>query len=554
MRITATGHAGVFVDTAAGGVLCDPWRSPAYFASWFPFPDNGDVDFAAFKPDFLYISHLHRDHFDRELLARSVPRSTTVILPDFPTDELHQALRDLGFYSFVHTSNGEPVDLDGLRVMITAMVSPTDGPIGDSALSLDDGEQRVLNQNDARPPDPEQLVAFGPYDGHFLQFSGAIWWPVVYDLPEANRLEFAKRKRINGMARARRFIDAVGARYVFPTAGPPCFLDADLFEYNDFSNSPDNIFPDQTVFLDYLADQQITNGRLLIPGSVAELTPAGCKVTHPLSDDAVQSIFNYKRSYLEAYAERQRPRLEREKASWPSYDGDLLAALKDWWEPLLDLADQICEGVGAPVLLDLGREQIVVDFTTRQGAQLGGRGVPVPVHPGAPPRRSPGGGARGRLGQQPVSLDEVPCATARPVQRVRLHLLQVLVGRAHLVCRGLVRRTGEHRRPGHDRRLHGPASLPAPQGGLVPLRRRDRRGARMRHARMAFRPGERPMPDRRGPRHRCRAGRGGCNRAEVTVMSAVSASDWSAQVAPVFSATRSSRNFLFGAAGIPDTG
>ena len=366
MRITATGHAGVFVDTAAGGVLCDPWRSPAYFASWFPFPDNGDVDFAAFKPDFLYISHLHRDHFDRELLARSVPRSTTVILPDFPTDELHQALRDLGFYSFVHTSNGEPVDLDGLRVMITAMVSPTDGPIGDSALSLDDGEQRVLNQNDARPPDPEQLVAFGPYDGHFLQFSGAIWWPVVYDLPEANRLEFAKRKRINGMARARRFIDAVGARYVFPTAGPPCFLDADLFEYNDFSNSPDNIFPDQTVFLDYLADQQITNGRLLIPGSVAELTPAGCKVTHPLSDDAVQSIFNYKRSYLEAYAERQRPRLEREKASWPSYDGDLLAALKDWWEPLLDLADQICEGVGAPVLLDLGREQIVVDFTTRK--------------------------------------------------------------------------------------------------------------------------------------------------------------------------------------------
>ena len=157
MRITATGHAGVFVDTAAGGVLCDPWQSPAYFASWFPFPDNSDVDFAAFKPDFLYISHLHRDHFDPKLLARSVAKSTTVLLPDFPTDELRTALTDIGFRSFVQTRNGEPLELDGLRVMITAMVSPTDGPIGDSALSLDDGETRLLNQNDARPPDPEQL-------------------------------------------------------------------------------------------------------------------------------------------------------------------------------------------------------------------------------------------------------------------------------------------------------------------------------------------------------------------------------------------------------------
>jgi len=366
MRIMATGHAGVFFETAAGSVLCDPWQSPAYFASWFPFPDNSDVDFGGLRPDFLYISHLHRDHFDPELLTRAVPRSTTVLLPDFPTDELRSALSDLGFHSFVQTRNGEPVDLDGLRVMITAMVSPTDGPIGDSALSLDDGEERVLNQNDARPPDPERLVAFGSYDGHLLQFSGAIWWPVVYDLPEANKTEFAKRKRLNGMARARQFIDAVGARYVFPTSGPPCFLDDDLFRFNDFENSSDNIFPDQTVFLSYLAENGLSNGRLLIPGSVADLTPAGCEVTHPLGDDEVQSIFTDKRSYLEAYATRQRPRLEMEHRSWPRYEADLLSALSKWWEPLLELADQISDGIGGPVLLDLEEDKIVIDFSARK--------------------------------------------------------------------------------------------------------------------------------------------------------------------------------------------
>jgi UDP-MurNAc hydroxylase len=372
MRITATGHAGVLFETKGASVLCDPWRTPAYFASWFVFPDNSDVDFASFEPDFLYISHLHRDHFDRETLARFVPKSTTVLLPEFPTDELRSALGDLGFNSFVQTRNGEPVEVDGLRVMITAMVSPTDGPIGDSALSLDDGETRVLNQNDARPPDPEHLRTFGAYDGHFLQFSGAIWWPVAYELPEANKREFAKRKRLNGMERARRFVEAVDARYIFPSAGPPCFLDDELFEHNDFANSSDNIFPDQAVFLAYLAEQGLTNGRLLIPGSVALLTPGGCEITHPVGQDALASIFAEKRSYLEAYQSRQRPLLERERSGRPSFDGDLLATLKDWWEPLLKLADHICAGVGGPVLLDLGDETIVVDFLTREVRHFAG--------------------------------------------------------------------------------------------------------------------------------------------------------------------------------------
>ncbi len=366
MKITATGHAGLLVETQRGSVLCDPWRTPAYFASWFVFPDNSEVDFESFKPDFLYISHLHRDHFDPFLLARSVANSTTVLLPQFPTDELRSALKELGFRSFVETRNGEPIELDGLRVMITAMISPSDGPIGDSALSLDDGEVRVLNQNDARPPDPAHLNAFGAYDGHFLQFSGAIWWPVAYELADASKREYARRKRLNGMERARRFVDAVGARYVFPTAGPPCFLDEELFEHNDFTHSADNIFPDQSVFLAYLAEAGLDNGRLLVPGSTATLSPAGCQLTHVMGDGQLQSIFADKRAYLEAYAERQRPVLEAERRAWPRYEASLLAALKQWWEPLLALADHICEGVGAPVLLDLGEDKVLIDFTTRQ--------------------------------------------------------------------------------------------------------------------------------------------------------------------------------------------
>jgi UDP-MurNAc hydroxylase len=78
VRVTCTGHAGLFIETAHGSILCDPWRSPAYFASWFVFPDNAAVAFEELAPDYLYLSHLHRDHYDPELLHQLIPKTTTV--------------------------------------------------------------------------------------------------------------------------------------------------------------------------------------------------------------------------------------------------------------------------------------------------------------------------------------------------------------------------------------------------------------------------------------------------------------------------------------------
>ena len=82
MRMTFFGHVGFFVETAGGSVLCDPWFTPAYFGSWFPFPRNDRLDPAPFRtPDFLYISHLHRDHFDPEWLARTRRQEATCFAP-----------------------------------------------------------------------------------------------------------------------------------------------------------------------------------------------------------------------------------------------------------------------------------------------------------------------------------------------------------------------------------------------------------------------------------------------------------------------------------------
>jgi UDP-MurNAc hydroxylase len=169
MQITCLGHAGMHIETRHGTILCDPWKNPAYFDSWFVFPDNSGLDWDHFgQVDYLYVSHLHKDHFDPELLTRHVSKDATVLLPDFPVPDLRDQLERLGFTRFQVLRGGQVVERDGLRLMVQALISPTDGPLGDSALAVDDGTARILNQNDARPTDLDQLRSFGHSDVHLL--------------------------------------------------------------------------------------------------------------------------------------------------------------------------------------------------------------------------------------------------------------------------------------------------------------------------------------------------------------------------------------------------
>ncbi len=108
MQLTFLGHAGWHIRTRGGSVLCDPWFTPAYFGSWFPFPRNDGLDPAELGAvDYLYVSHLHRDHFDPAWLARNVSKRARVLLPEFGVDLLARELGALGFRDFVRTRHGE---------------------------------------------------------------------------------------------------------------------------------------------------------------------------------------------------------------------------------------------------------------------------------------------------------------------------------------------------------------------------------------------------------------------------------------------------------------
>lgn len=411
MQITSIGHAGFHIQTSAGSILCDPWTNPAYFASWVPFPDNSELDWRTLGDcDYLYVSHLHRDHFDEKNLRENVNKDAVVLLPDYPVPDLKRELEALGFHRFVETEDSVKTtvtnDKGSLDVMIIALRAPADGPIGDSGLIVSDGETTCFNMNDARPIDLDVVSEqFGDVDVHLLQYSGAIWYPMVYDIPRKSKANFAAQKRQRGMDRARSYIEQVDATWVVPSAGPPMFLDDELFSLNDFGSGVEtgagseagepnsdrtenarpgdvtSIFPDQETFLEQMRihgtdDGEKHRGLMMVSGSVAEFAgPNLMEVSHPYAPHEV--FGENKQAYLERMKEKFAPVIAADRATWAPAEGDsLLPALKELFEPIMAQSDLICDGIGYPVGLVMtpgssakdttdATETVVLDFPNR---------------------------------------------------------------------------------------------------------------------------------------------------------------------------------------------
>ena len=370
MRATSLGHAGILIEAGSSKILCDPWFVPAFFGSWFVFPRNDQLEVELLakieSPTHLYISHIHGDHFDEAFLASHVSRDAIVLLPDFPSDELERRLSNLGFTKFVKTNNGKEIAIDPeTKIAIHVETSITDGPGGDSALVVSDKTARLVNQNDCRTGDLDALRSHGPIDLHWLQYSGAIWYPMVYEQDATTKLNLARAKVESQFARAVKYVERLDARAVVPSAGPPCFLDEDLFHLNMITGNETSIFPDQTKFLERLRNLGRESDILAIPGTEIEISPEKITVSPPKNID-VSDIFTHKEKYLRRYQADWSEWLQAEKNKWlttsSNHQTDLVAELQAWFEPLLAICPALRAGIGANCLIRTRDNEILINF------------------------------------------------------------------------------------------------------------------------------------------------------------------------------------------------
>ena len=263
----------------------------------------GDLRGRIERPDFLYISHLHGDHLDEAFLAEHVDRATTVLLPGFRPRRAGAAppARSASSASCAPTTARRCELPAGSTVAIHVETSITDGPGGDSALVVTDGESPPRQPERLPAPRPRPpLTATAPSTIQWLQYSGAIWYPMVYDDADDVTRELADAKVEAQFARAMRYVEAVGARPSCPSAGPPCFLDPELFGLNVITGDELSIFPDPP------RSSTASARRASTPASWrARARPSTSRRDRhrppPVPDDEVAAIFADKRAYLARY-------------------------------------------------------------------------------------------------------------------------------------------------------------------------------------------------------------------------------------------------------------
>jgi UDP-MurNAc hydroxylase len=187
-------------------------------------------------------------------------------------------------------------------------------------------------------------------------------------------------KRDRQFDRTLRYIDELGASYVFPTAGPPCFLDEELWGFNDIFGDESNIFPDQTVYLEWLRGKGHDEGRLLLPGTVVDLTEPGAPEHHPVEPATIFASDETKAAYLRRIQARRMPEVEAARAGWAHPDVDILAALAEWFTPLLEESTHIAAGIDGGVRFTCEDEQrgdvdVLIDFAARDVRDYNGEKV-----------------------------------------------------------------------------------------------------------------------------------------------------------------------------------
>jgi UDP-MurNAc hydroxylase len=298
--VRCLGHSGLDLNFGGTRIVCDPWLSPyAYLGGWQPFPDNSNIAPASlYDAPYLYISHLHADHFDVHTL-RPYPKSVRVLIPKFPTDALRRELVALGFQNVTELNEWEPLELAG-GVTVRMLMDPT-RYILDSCLVVEHGGQVVINQNDCflDAERQDRLAAMRPVL-HINQFSGASYYPAIYAFPPEQMRSHVEQYKSLLYGRFSDGCRRVGARYIVPSAGPPCFMDDPNYELN-FGGS---IFYKSEELLRMLeADAPAVSSRIhtMHPGDVAHIDDEGVgrfESTPPYADI---------RSYIDSYRKRRAP-------------------------------------------------------------------------------------------------------------------------------------------------------------------------------------------------------------------------------------------------------
>jgi UDP-MurNAc hydroxylase len=295
MKFQVLSHAGLLVSAQNKTLVCDPWIiGSTYWRSWWNYPPVSPELIASVKPDFIYLTHVHWDHFHGPSLKK-FDRNTPVIVPKGHLSRLKRDLKTVGFKNVIELRHGEGYDIaPNFRIYSYQFF-----PMPDSALVVEADGVTLFNANDSKfmGKPLAQIVHRHPrFDFVFRSHSSAnsrLCYEVI-DSPEEMLDDTASYIRSFAA-----FAMKSRARYAVPFASNHCYLHRETIGLNRTIQTP-------FAIKEYFQTQGITSPEVVVMVSGDSWSSEGGFNLDPNAS----RFFQERERYLAEYAERQRPTLE----------------------------------------------------------------------------------------------------------------------------------------------------------------------------------------------------------------------------------------------------
>lgn len=224
MKLTYYVNTMMLFESKASRVLCDPWvtfdRKSRSGLFNFPEVTATKEEIAAIKPDFIYITHTHADHFDPDTLAL-FDKSTPVLVSWYENNFTARAISALGFTDIRISDPEKGIALNG-DDHCWIEPSKTYEAVDSIAVFKMDGTT-LLNANDC-PYHDEQVKSlcdrYGPFDVAGVPFGFQGPYPMFYqNLTIEEKKAEAEKKKIRNYDIVADYVRTLAPKYYFPITG-----------------------------------------------------------------------------------------------------------------------------------------------------------------------------------------------------------------------------------------------------------------------------------------------------------------------------------------------
>jgi UDP-MurNAc hydroxylase len=225
IRVNMIYSACITIETPDCKILCDPWFTDGIFdGAWYLYSNDKDPFSAIGDCDYIYISHIHSDHYDPIFLRKYFEKfgEKLLVIGDFESNYLEKSIQQDGFKYEVNTG---PLKLG--QTVVSVFPHETGSPSDiDSACLVEyfaeDRVHRVLNINDCifDPVFLSNFSKFGQLDILLLSYTGAGPYPQTYfELDDPELLVAAKSKKSQFIEQYLKIAELVPAKVRIPFAG-----------------------------------------------------------------------------------------------------------------------------------------------------------------------------------------------------------------------------------------------------------------------------------------------------------------------------------------------